>query len=43
MNIILAMELAFDLFYFSQKQTPRLYKLITRFIINRNLASLQMK
>jgi hypothetical protein len=43
MNIILAMELAFDLFYFSQKQTPRLYKIITRFIIHTNLTSLQMK
>jgi len=43
MNIILAMELALVLFYFSQKRTPRLYKLITRFIIHRNLASLQMK
>jgi len=43
MNIILAMELAFILYYFSQKQTPRLYKLTIRFIIHRNLASLQMK
>jgi hypothetical protein len=43
MNIILAMELAFVLIYFSQKQTPRLYKVITRFIIHRNLASLQIK